>query len=258
MTSLVSEYYQVGEVPNILIDTNPQDTQLHFAITYTNDNHITGYFIGILYYSGTNILLFMFTPNNIIQNKKWLNVQDTDVYTLLNGLKYLLYVNISEDPNQNIILERTNIINQQICNSHYHNFREKFKNTIMQNVDINTILNTRPILPKFVQDDAYLINVYQYEDNIVTIHIDSEYEEEFNNQYINNNEEVNNNEVVNNNELSNEEPDSNIDNPCPVCYVNKKNYVVVPCGHLYCGNCIHSLNNCAICRGNINMIIKTF
>jgi hypothetical protein len=39
---------------------------------------------------------------------------------------------------------------------------------------------------------------------------------------------------------------------CIICYENKKNYTVIPCGHVFsCEKCIVKINKCSICRISI-------
>ena len=47
---------------------------------------------------------------------------------------------------------------------------------------------------------------------------------------------------------------------CGICYINKKRYVCIPCGHLcMCGECANKIKDvCPICRKNVSNIIKTY
>jgi hypothetical protein len=40
-------------------------------------------------------------------------------------------------------------------------------------------------------------------------------------------------------------------NFCQICFDNKIDTVIVPCGHLFCLKCIESSNQCYFCRGTI-------
>lgn len=40
-------------------------------------------------------------------------------------------------------------------------------------------------------------------------------------------------------------------NYCQICFDNKINTVIVPCGHTYCDKCIQSTKICFFCRGEI-------
>jgi hypothetical protein len=52
-------------------------------------------------------------------------------------------------------------------------------------------------------------------------------------------------------------PKSNIF--CTVCLTNGSTHVSVPCGHIFCGDCITKMNNnCASCRTQIEKIIKLY
>ena len=45
---------------------------------------------------------------------------------------------------------------------------------------------------------------------------------------------------------------------CDVCRLNTKNYVFVPCGHTYCGECSSEINECAICKSKVMQKIKFY
>ena len=47
-------------------------------------------------------------------------------------------------------------------------------------------------------------------------------------------------------------------NKCIICLDNTISYCCVPCGHVYCYDCIDKTNNCYICRGIIRNKIKLF
>lgn len=47
-------------------------------------------------------------------------------------------------------------------------------------------------------------------------------------------------------------------NKCFICLDNSISYCCVPCGHIYCSDCINKTNNCYICRGIIRNKIKLF
>ena len=38
---------------------------------------------------------------------------------------------------------------------------------------------------------------------------------------------------------------------CPICFTNKRNFIAIPCKHLYCEYCINHITRCALCRSNI-------
>jgi len=38
---------------------------------------------------------------------------------------------------------------------------------------------------------------------------------------------------------------------CPICFTNKRNFIVIPCKHLYCEYCVNQISRCALCRSNI-------
>ena len=38
---------------------------------------------------------------------------------------------------------------------------------------------------------------------------------------------------------------------CPICYTNKRNFIAIPCKHLYCEYCVSHITKCALCRSNI-------
>ena len=47
---------------------------------------------------------------------------------------------------------------------------------------------------------------------------------------------------------------------CAICYINKKRYVYIPCGHLcMCGECANKIEDvCPICKIIVSNIIKTY
>lgn len=47
-------------------------------------------------------------------------------------------------------------------------------------------------------------------------------------------------------------------NKCFICLDNTISHCCVPCGHIYCSDCINKTNNCYICRGIIRNKIKLF
>lgn len=38
---------------------------------------------------------------------------------------------------------------------------------------------------------------------------------------------------------------------CPICFTNKRNFIVIPCKHLFCEYCVKQITRCALCRSNI-------
>ena len=38
---------------------------------------------------------------------------------------------------------------------------------------------------------------------------------------------------------------------CPICFTNKRNFIAIPCKHLYCEYCVNQIRRCALCRSNI-------
>lgn len=56
-----------------------------------------------------------------------------------------------------------------------------------------------------------------------------------------------------------EPPETEEDNECVVCLESKKEYAVVPCGHLcLCEGCIPNLKECPICRGEMITAMKIY
>ena len=46
---------------------------------------------------------------------------------------------------------------------------------------------------------------------------------------------------------------------CKICTEREANILFLPCGHLFvCKYCTTSLNNCPICRFEINQIVKVY
>jgi hypothetical protein len=50
------------------------------------------------------------------------------------------------------------------------------------------------------------------------------------------------------------------DTECSICYINKKKYACVPCGHLcMCGECANKIGDqCPMCKTKVNTIIKIY
>eukprot|EP01096_Ripella_sp_DP13-Kostka_P011376 TRINITY_DN4578_c0_g1_i1.p1 TRINITY_DN4578_c0_g1~~TRINITY_DN4578_c0_g1_i1.p1 ORF type:complete len:748 (+),score=349.68 TRINITY_DN4578_c0_g1_i1:160-2244(+) len=45
---------------------------------------------------------------------------------------------------------------------------------------------------------------------------------------------------------------------CPVCLSDSPNTALVPCGHLYCGDCAPTLSTCAMCRSVVEKTIRVY
>ena len=45
---------------------------------------------------------------------------------------------------------------------------------------------------------------------------------------------------------------------CPLCFQNMINYVIIPCGHTFCKNCLDRCANCGVCRGTITTIQQIY
>lgn len=46
---------------------------------------------------------------------------------------------------------------------------------------------------------------------------------------------------------------------CKICYVEKYNTAIIPCGHMVtCSNCVKQINKCPMCRKKIDKILKIF
>jgi hypothetical protein len=45
---------------------------------------------------------------------------------------------------------------------------------------------------------------------------------------------------------------------CTICMVNKVDCAIIPCGHLYCSQCLHGLDKCPYCRNEIKKTQKLF
>ena len=69
-----------------------------------------------------------------------------------------------------------------------------------------------------------------------------------------------NKKIKNVNKIKVEKTTDNI-NCCIICEENKKDYICIPCGHVYmCGKCANKCKEekCGICRGNIESIYKIY
>ena len=45
---------------------------------------------------------------------------------------------------------------------------------------------------------------------------------------------------------------------CKICYENKINLVIVPCGHVFCGKCLQNQNTCPYCRTKISNVQQLY
>jgi len=45
---------------------------------------------------------------------------------------------------------------------------------------------------------------------------------------------------------------------CSICCENKIDTALIPCGHLFCNNCVKGASNCFFCRKNISQQQKIF
>ena len=46
------------------------------------------------------------------------------------------------------------------------------------------------------------------------------------------------------------------ENECRVCMVNRKNTVLIPCGHCLCSNCVKRVTKCPMCRATIRRSVE--
>ena len=71
---------------------------------------------------------------------------------------------------------------------------------------------------------------------------------------------INRNNIINDLKIQLEEKNKIINetNKCSICLDNTISYCCVPCGHVYCYDCIDKTNYCYICRGIIRNKIKLF
>jgi hypothetical protein len=54
------------------------------------------------------------------------------------------------------------------------------------------------------------------------------------------------------------EKDVNPELQCQICYENRLDIVLNPCGHMFCHNCFKDSSNCFVCRKDVTNIIKVF
>lgn len=54
------------------------------------------------------------------------------------------------------------------------------------------------------------------------------------------------------------EKDVNPELQCQICYENRLDIVLNPCGHMFCHNCFKDNDKCFVCRKDVNNIIKVF
>jgi baculoviral IAP repeat-containing protein 7/8 len=45
---------------------------------------------------------------------------------------------------------------------------------------------------------------------------------------------------------------------CKVCFLKKVSQVIIPCGHVLCGDCIFQVKKCPMCNGDFTKINKLF
>ena len=51
---------------------------------------------------------------------------------------------------------------------------------------------------------------------------------------------------------------ANNNNTCSICMENPITTAIIPCGHTFCSNCIHTTNTCHICRVQIGSKLRIF
>ena len=51
---------------------------------------------------------------------------------------------------------------------------------------------------------------------------------------------------------------ANTNNTCSICMENPITTAIIPCGHTFCSNCIHTTNTCHICRVQIGSKLRIF
>ncbi len=52
--------------------------------------------------------------------------------------------------------------------------------------------------------------------------------------------------------------DINPELQCQICYENRLDIVLNPCGHMFCHKCFKDSSNCFVCRKDVSNIIKVF
>lgn len=66
-------------------------------------------------------------------------------------------------------------------------------------------------------------------------------------------------ETLKNEQQNTHDKDCESDINCPICMANKKDHVLIPCGHIFCGICIDQFNHaCPLCRQKFTTTIKCF
>jgi hypothetical protein len=54
------------------------------------------------------------------------------------------------------------------------------------------------------------------------------------------------------------EKDVNPELQCQICYENRLDIVLNPCGHMFCYKCFKDSDKCFVCRKDVNNVIKVF
>ena len=48
------------------------------------------------------------------------------------------------------------------------------------------------------------------------------------------------------------------DESCCICMDNFRDHALVPCGHMYCGKCVHKIKHCSICKQEIKDVLRLY
>lgn len=182
----------------------------------------------------------------------------------------------TEKNNLKKILENINIVKKYIkeClttmkknNEVINNFNkivnemEEIEEKLNKFVVNNKIITKKENIIKLIKNDDEIIKIFKLIEKLNNENLILENEIAECNKKIHMNEK----EIIkffkNNMELTTEFlTDSTNISKCKICYTNKVNICLNPCGHLFCEECLKECrtSNCSICRKPINSKIKIF
>ena len=69
---------------------------------------------------------------------------------------------------------------------------------------------------------------------------------------------INNFEISKRDYITKLKKDINPDLLCPICFDNRLDTILTPCGHTFCKQCIGLSNDCYICRTNVKQSYSVF
>ena len=125
---------------------------------------------------------------------------------------------------------------------------------IIKNIKIDMITSVLDFDIKLFEDDNKLFN------SLVSLHNKCKNKmNDINYKISNKVNKINNFKKLICNSLDEEQTKKIADNYlCQICFTNKINVCLTPCGHTYCGDCSTKMKDCATCRSKITTKVKMF